>query len=323
MGRVCSTGDFSGRDKLEYWQGSLQQVCGDFTTHAACNMGFEGYIGLASIGGLEIARISSNAEKISRSRAQVSGSDDEYCFLITQVSGRSRMIQNGKEAVLKPGSLTLIDSGRPSEFSFDGAFTQLSVHLPRATLENCLRRRNFDFASAISGNDGAGAVAADMIRSMYRRSDELPDTRAEGVRDGFLSIIRATLDHDADMGLDPLLSPNKISQVRHLQQFVQARLPDPELSPAKIAGDYGISARHLHRIFQWAGVSFGEWVKNCRLEKCRDDLADPKFAGHGIIQIAFHWGFNDASHFSRAFKSRYKVSPRKFRTEEARRRISG
>lgn len=320
---VCSTEGFSGADRLGYWQDSLMKVCGDFSTEARDRGTFSGSIGLASIGGIEIARISSNADRITRSKSQIDGSDSRYCFLITQVAGTSSMEQGGERAELKPGDMTLIDSSRPSCFDFSGRFSQLSLHLPRKTVENGLRSRRIPVANRIPGGSGVGALASDFIAGLYSRAAELDVSQSGAVRDALLGIIGSVLSgeqpHSARFGHLP---PNKVSQVRDLQHFIECRLPDPALTPAHIAAEYRISTRHLHRIFQWAGVSFGEWVKTRRLEKCRDDLANPRYAGHGIIQIAFHWGFNDASHFSRAFKSQYGLSPREFRIEEAKRRAA-
>jgi AraC-like DNA-binding protein len=37
-----------------------------------------------------------------------------------------------------------------------------------------------------------------------------------------------------------------------------------------------------------------------------------------ITEIAFGWGFNELTHFSRAFKERYGVSPRDWRHRSSR-----
>jgi AraC-like DNA-binding protein len=43
-------------------------------------------------------------------------------------------------------------------------------------------------------------------------------------------------------------------------------------------------------------------------------LADPAERDRSVSEIAYHWGFNDAAHFSRTFKARFGMSPRDARS---------
>jgi len=49
------------------------------------------------------------------------------------------------------------------------------------------------------------------------------------------------------------------------------------------------------------------------LDAARRDLCDPGLAASSVSRIAFSWGFNDAAHFSRAFRARFGCSPRELR----------
>ncbi len=320
---VCSTETYRGSDKFDYWAAALHEVCGDFSTHRAEKKTFTGSISLRTVGGIDIARITTNADKITRSRKQIANSNDDYCFMIVQLSGRSLMCQDGREAALEPRDATFIESGRPSEFRFDGPVTQLSVHLPRKSLENRLRSRNITCAEVIKGGAGMGGLISNFISDLYDRAKDLSLHQGTGLSEAVLDLAQAALTRDTAPGGTSGLSPTALAQLKHIQNFIEARLPDPTLTPSKVAAAYGISSRHLHRIFQRAGTSVGEWIRQRRLEKCRTDLADPRYAGHGIIQIAFHWGFNDASHFSRAFKAHFGVSPREYRVQEIQKRLEG
>ena len=42
----------------------------------------------------------------------------------------------------------------------------------------------------------------------------------------------------------------------------------------------------------------------------RGPATDPRLARSSLSEIAFSWGFNDASHFSRSFRERHGMSPR-------------
>ena len=55
------------------------------------------------------------------------------------------------------------------------------------------------------------------------------------------------------------------------------------------------------------------WIRTRRLEQCRRDVLDPVLADRPVAGIAARWGFVDAAHFSRAFKTAYGVSPSEYR----------
>jgi AraC family transcriptional regulator, positive regulator of tynA and feaB len=48
-----------------------------------------------------------------------------------------------------------------------------------------------------------------------------------------------------------------------------------------------------------------------RLEACRKALRDQP--GRSISEIAWGWGFNDLSHFTKSFRARFGLSPREWR----------
>ena len=88
---------------------------------------------------------------------------------------------------------------------------------------------------------------------------------------------------------------------------------DCELTPEKISQANNISIRYLHSLFQQAGMTVSKWIWERRLKATREDVLDPNMSHMRISEIAYRRGFNDPAHFSRAFKSRFDISPSKLR----------
>jgi AraC-like DNA-binding protein len=138
----------------------------------------------------------------------------------------------------------------------------------------------------------------------------MPTDSVGHLAEGLLDLVRAVL-----VQRHGSVTPERSSDVLRLQikQYIDAHLGDPDLAPADVAGRVNVSTRYLHRLFAEQGTSFGRWVLRRRLERCRQDLADPALAHLTISQIAERWGFRDRSHFARAFRARYQLAPREWR----------
>ena len=298
-------------DRADHWTESLMNVCGGFETTSSDWSKFIGNIELRNIGGFDVAGIEVNADKITRSRKQIAHEDDKYCFLIMQMQGRAVLSQRNNEAFLEPGDMALIDSGYPSEFSYDGFIRQISLHIPRETLESCMPYQRIKKARTISGVSGMGAVTRDFLTSTYQEAAHIKEQDNLAVRDALLTFLTATLRGEAPEDALDL----KVRQLINIRKIIEQNLTDPALSPTMVANLSGMSPRHLHRLFKGDGVSFGEWVRKRRLSEARRQLANKHFADHSIIQIAFHWGFNDAAHFSRSFRQEFGQSPRDYRQQ--------
>jgi AraC-like DNA-binding protein len=88
---------------------------------------------------------------------------------------------------------------------------------------------------------------------------------------------------------------------------------DPGLSPERVAKAQNVSLRYLYLLFQQQDEPIARWIQNTRLDRCKADLESLGQRTRTVSDIAFAWGFNDSAHFSRAFRRRFRVSPRQCR----------
>jgi transcriptional regulator GlxA family with amidase domain len=78
-----------------------------------------------------------------------------------------------------------------------------------------------------------------------------------------------------------------------------------------VAGALNCTKRYIHKAFSDSGETIASHIWGMRLERCREDLSAS--ARRPITDIAFSWGFNSSSHFSRLFRERFGASPRGYR----------
>ena len=94
---------------------------------------------------------------------------------------------------------------------------------------------------------------------------------------------------------------------------IDRHLDHPKLCCAFVAKRLGISESYLYKLFQQQGKRFSQELRLRRLSKIAQDLSLPQYAHFSVSQIAFHYGFNSASHFSRAFRQCFACSPSDYR----------
>ena len=293
------------------WDESLRRICGDYTTVWDETTPFFGETELRAVDGLAIAHVASNAHSITRSRAQASISDDEELFLIGCVSGSARMVQQREEFLVKAGDLALIDSGLPSEFTLAGPCSFMSLGIPRRMLASRVGARTVGSPVRIAGQ-GIGYVLMSLLISTYDQAAQLGEADARAAEESLLVLLQRALCPQVDPSY---MTDRSDTELYSVQQLILTMLAEPDLSPDLIARRYRTSTRRLHRLFESAGLSLGAWVRRARLERCRRDLANPRLADHRVTSIAFKWGFNEASHFSRAFRDEFGLPPREFRRQ--------
>lgn len=83
------------------------------------------------------------------------------------------------------------------------------------------------------------------------------------------------------------------------------------LTPREVAAEVGVHPAHLARVFRARyGESLGEYVRRLRLQWAAAELL---IAETSLVVLAVEAGFCDQSHFTRAFKRQYGVTPARFR----------
>ena len=108
----------------------------------------------------------------------------------------------------------------------------------------------------------------------------------------------------------------RASHLHRICQSIETMLSDPALNLSRVAEEHGVSTRYLQKLFTGAGMSFSQYLRTRRLERCRADLISPLHSQLSISAICFRWGFNGSAHFSRVFRNEYGVSPREYRRSQ-------
>ncbi|MCG5220621.1 helix-turn-helix domain-containing protein [Streptosporangium sp. KLBMP 9127] len=247
-------------------------------------------------------------------------SDPETFMVTCAVRGRVWGEQDGRQADLHVGDLSIRDSSHPYLTRLapgERVAQMLCLQVPRSLLPLSQRDLRDLVAVRIPGDRGIGALSSQFLLQMTRRMHEFGPTDIARLSTLTLDVLTAALASalEAHSAVPP--HTRRRALIAEIQVFILENLGDAHLTPGTIAASHHISLRYLHKLFHDEGRTVAGWIRRRRLQQCRRDLAAPRLAAHPIHAIAARWGFTSPAHFSQTFRSVYGLSPSQFRQQRA------
>ncbi|MDO8827837.1 helix-turn-helix domain-containing protein [Methylophaga sp.] len=314
-GLKLSTNDIPPRERQEWLR---EVICREYAhvaiTSPAKDAMFQNLV-IYPWNNLQLSVIRSSALTIERLPQEPYLHSQDAYFAVILVSGDYLMMQNGREVFLQPGDMTIYDATRPHRIQCPKDFTKLIISIPRARFRDRIAGIDNCTALRIPGTVGAGLIASNFLRSLASQTDHLKAYEFSTLSDHALDLL--TLAVASVRPVDYSLSRSRTITINRIKAFIEQRLADSTINSTMIANCVGLSSRYINDLFADEGTSLMRYVWKRRLENCRKDMLNPVHVGHRLSDIAFRWGFNDLSHFSRAFKQQFGCSPREFRHVEA------
>jgi AraC-like DNA-binding protein len=309
--RHWSTSDVSTRDQFAYWREAVCEAVLNVATERAPDRQFAGDIACAGYGDLRFAAFTSSPHQIVRRSSHIARSNHAHYLVSLQRSGVSRMQQCGQVCELQPGDIGIIDGARPFSVTFPQNVDRMLAVIPSGMLHSRAPWLQ-DRPIGVMHRDGALHT---MLRTHIERlagPDCGSTEEAELLSDNLCNLValltaREPAEHKA--------SQARLSDLDRMLAFLRRHLGDPALSPRSLAGHMQVSVRTIHNRFEKADTTFGRSLLHMRLEACRLALADPRCNGMTVSQIALGFGFNDLSHFTKAFRARFGVPPGLYRKQ--------
>jgi AraC-like DNA-binding protein len=319
MGGVFSTAAVRPRDRFGAWADEVLRRFGAGVATNCRTRDFATTMETALIGEMAISDVRGSPMVVTRTTRDVSRFAMDFFTLGLLVEGTGVISQRGREARVGPGDLVMTESRAPYQVRFDTPYRQIVLTLDRKRLESRLPQAARRTAIRVSGQSGPGRVTSAYLGALREQVPHL-GIAEEALGECALDLVAVAFGGDA-MGPGPTSDGGERRLLlARIKAFIEAHLGNTHLTPDFIAHRHGISRRYLYGLFAEERETVSEYIWQRRLAHCRDALADPDGVARSISEIAFHWGFNDASHFSRAFARAFGMSPRNFRLMHARTR---
>jgi len=108
-------------------------------------------------------------------------------------------------------------------------------------------------------------------------------------------------------------TPSKETMLFQIKSFVENHVSDPQLTIQQIANTFKCSKRQLHNIFSNQDFTINTFIRESRLQNCKNDIENRSLSKLTVAEIGYKNGFNDVSNFAKCFKQKFGVLPGEYR----------
>ncbi|MEV6013896.1 helix-turn-helix domain-containing protein [Streptomyces sp. NPDC051976] len=313
---VIRSEDIPVSERFAYWYElvSSRPAPNHFTTEHTNDFRADGTF--LHVGPLQVCELSFPALHTHRTPALIRKSDPELYELGLIKRGVFAVERGRRQVEVQAGDFLPHDTSHPYESRVvTERADMIVVRLPRTVLPLRANEVAPLLGQRIPSGDPMGAVMASFLGNLVAGALTGSWTPADASRFGSvaLDLTTAFLGRRTDAERRVSAEQSHAMLIRQIRAFIEENLGDSRLTAADLAAAHNVSVRSLHRIFQIEGTTVGSWVRHRRLERCRQDLADPCLVSRPVHAVGARWGFSSGTDFSRAFRGAYGVTPGEYR----------
>ncbi len=306
-----TTADVGRQRRSQYWHETISRAYFPLDLTFSQPETFNGSLQMWELGNVSLSRLTSDAIFYRRFPGHFQRSDQEEFLVTLPVISEVRFSQCGREVCAEPGSFFVERSHEPYEFSHAERADIFVMKLSSEVFSTRLQTPDRFCSLKFDTKHGVGALFADLVRLVPARYQSMSEEARAVLGWHLIDLLSLALHADKRI-LTSSTSPIRTAHLRRIESFVLRHIEDPNLGPDEVAAGCGISVRYLHRIFRDTNQTLGQWIRNLRLEKAHEDLRTPTDR-RSIGEIAYTHGFSDQAQFSRAFRTRFGISPKETR----------
>jgi AraC-like DNA-binding protein len=314
MGVLIRTRDLPPARRHEAWRGIVCDMLGPLDLRIDPDAPLRGEIGTGRLGPVTVGRVrTSTPHSVHRTAGLIRRDSPELYRVVLAVSGSPLLAQDGRSARLSPGQFAIYDFGRPYELAYDSAVQLAVFSFPRGLLALPPDPVGRITAVPIAADRGAGALAAPLLRRVTLDLETYQPASAARLSTVVMDLVTTAVAERLDLGDAVAAQSRERTLLLRVHAFIEEHLGETDLSPGVVAAAHHISLRHLHRLFEAEQTTVAGWIRQRRLERCRDELADPGRLALPVSAVAARWGLSDPAHFSRLFRRTYGLAPAEYR----------
>lgn len=301
-------------DRIEYWRDTICHNLIGVRCQGASWANFEGRVSVLGGERGALAQISAGPH-VAWTSSEVPREKGFY-YLFVQREGQLNLRRDEGDFTLLPGDLYLHDAETEHQFHFPENFEHLALRIPSALArKHWPGLHNVQFMLHDGRNQPVNRLISALASELMENAEDLLEAEVSASVMAAFDIFVQSVNAREPQHFGGLPTPVKL--LRRAKQHISAHLSDATLTPDRVAQELGVSRRYLDVLFGRDGKTASGHIQDLRLSRCAAELRSNRAHPRQISNIAYDWGFRDASSFSRAFRQKYGCSPKGYRAGRA------
>lgn len=172
MSVTLRAADLPAPSRMDWWRHTLDEALGPLEVRQPGGLGRRDQLLVGRAGAVLVGELSTGRPGgASRTRRHIRRLDLDVCKVDVLAAGRGVVQQQGRQADLRPGDLTLVDLSRPVRW-VTSPMRMVAVVFPRSLLPLPPDEVAQLTAVRVPGDRGAGALASSLARQLPRRLED-------------------------------------------------------------------------------------------------------------------------------------------------------
>ncbi len=260
----------------------------------------------ADLGDTVLAQACAESQDFIRDQKRLAG--EELGLILVQYFPHGGGILCDREHLVA-GDMLIIDTEKPFKLAATD-YENLTLMVPhdlRASISPMIDRLH---GRRLPGSNPMVNILGEHLQSLWRNVTGMNMAQAGRAVQGTIGLIHGYLANEKGLAaeLEPAVGQALALAVR---RYIEQHLEKP-LKIDDLARHFRVSRSQIYRLFeQHDGVASYVWER--RLRRSRRLLMTPSLQHLSIGAVAFEVGFTSHAHFSRAFRSRFGLTPSQLR----------
>lgn len=296
-----------GRPGGDAWQQAVTETYFPLDTEYRNRHEFTGALESWSLGQVGVSKMRCDGVFYRRHRRHFLNERDASLLITIPEVSEVNFTQGARTVRCNPGSFLLERGDEPYEFWHGKANSLWVLKVPAGSIRSRIGATERLSALSFDATQGVAALFLDTVRLTIGHIEEINEAARDLAGKHILDMLCLSIISD-DRVLDSTISPIRASHLRRAEQYIRDNLKNVDLTPHAVAEACGISLRYLQGLFQDSNKSINGFVRDCRLDRCFEDLMTAT-NNNTIAEIAYRWGFADQSQFCKHYRARFGCSP--------------
>jgi AraC-like DNA-binding protein len=260
-----------------------------------------------NVGPLILGTTRSVGQTFRRDTPTIARSGVDHLIVQTYVGGSTVVTTDVGEIEVGPGDVWLLDMTRTLSTTTSDQFLNVSMTIPRGLIEPLVADVDALHGVKLAGTSPLGGMLGQHLLGLEARAPAMNAREAAVLFDATVQLVAGCVGPTLE-AREAVAGAMASALLARIRRSIDAHLGNPALGPDFLMQLHGLSRARLYRLFEPHG-GVADYIRRRRLARCFLDLASPAEREVKVAAIGYRWGFGNEASFSRAFRSRFGLTP--------------